>query len=603
MVRNRILFSKQDNQNLGNQMARMIPSCIAPDIKSTGEKLIFEYFKSDPETKNWVILHSLNLSSHIKRVYGEIDFVVLAPKLGIFCLEVKSGKVKRQDGVWVITDRYGNIHKKHIGPFEQSRDGMFSLIEMIKKHFGVQSKLWRLIYGFGVMFPHINFEFQGVEYEQSQIYDRSSRREPISNYIKSLSKFTYNHLSECAWFKGHESLPTKDDIKQLVNYLRGNFEVFVSKHDYIEDCEEYICSYTEKQYEILDQISDNPRLLINGAAGTGKTLLAIEAAKRLAHQGCRIAFFCYNRLLSEWVRHKLSFYEDIQILVMSFHQYLFSNATKNNHLEHTSKSDEFYTCDLPLLALEAIDQIGIRKYDYVIIDEGQDLIRSEYLDVVDAILNGGIAGGRWQIYSDFLQQSIYGDYTPSEMYEELEKRGSYFRLNLNVNCRNTKPIGEETSMITHFPSPVYMSSNIDGEEVDYYFSKNNQNQIDILDKILKNYMKHKVPLKAITILSPFKLSNSPVSCYSSKYIKITELDPSNISIDNIQCVTYATIHSFKGLENSIIIIVDINRELFEKNKMLLYTAMSRAKAKLILILDDDVKELYDSIIKMRIEKL
>ena len=446
-------------------MARMIPPYIAPDIKSTGEKLIFEYFRADPETQDWVVLHSLNLSSHIKRVFGEIDFVVLAPKLGIFCLEVKSGRVKRQDGVWMFTDKYGNICKKNVGPFEQSRDGMFSLIEMIKKHFGVHSRLWRLVYGFGVMFPHINFEFQGVDYEQSQIYDRSSRREPISNYIKSLSKSTYSHLSQCAWFKGHESLPTKDDIKHLTNYLRGNFEVFVSKHDYIEDCEEYISSYTEKQYEILDQISDNSRLLINGAAGTGKTLLAIESAKRLTHQGYRIAFFCYNRLLSEWIKHMLSFYGDTQILVMNFHRYLFSHVTNNNHLEHASKSEEFYTCDLPLLALETIDQAGIQKYDYLIIDEGQDLIRSEYLDVIDAILNGGIAGGKWQIYSDFLQQSIYGDYTPSEMYEELEKRGSYFRLNLNVNCRNTKPIGEETSLVTHFPSLVYIPSNIDGEEV------------------------------------------------------------------------------------------------------------------------------------------
>ena len=117
-------------------------------------------------------------------------------------------------------------------------------------------------------------------------------------------------------------------------------------------------------------------------------------------------------------------------------------------------------------------------------------------------------------------------------------------------------------------------------------------------------MKQKVPLKAITILSPLKLSNSPVSHYTSKYnIKVTELEPSYINSDDVHSITYATIQSFKGLENSIIIIVDINREFFEINKMLLYTAMSRAKAKLILILDDEVKELYNSIIKMRIAKL
>ena len=88
-------------------MARMIPPYISDEVKSRGERQIFDLFQNDPATADWVVLHSLGLSQHIKRLYGEIDFLVLAPGLGVFCLEVKSGEVQRRQGVWQFTNRYG----------------------------------------------------------------------------------------------------------------------------------------------------------------------------------------------------------------------------------------------------------------------------------------------------------------------------------------------------------------------------------------------------------------------------------------------------------------------------------------------------------------
>ncbi len=83
-------------------MARMIPPRPSQDVKSAAEKKIFRMFETDPECKNFTVLHSLGLASHIKRQYGEIDFVVLAPNEGIFCLEVKGGRVKRERGSLVF---------------------------------------------------------------------------------------------------------------------------------------------------------------------------------------------------------------------------------------------------------------------------------------------------------------------------------------------------------------------------------------------------------------------------------------------------------------------------------------------------------------------
>ena len=105
-------------------MAIMIPSVISPEVKSSAERKIFEWFQNAPGTDKWIVLHSLGITTHNKVIYGETDFLVLAPQLGVFALEVKGGRVKRENGIWYFTNRYGKTNSKVRGPFEQAKDGM-----------------------------------------------------------------------------------------------------------------------------------------------------------------------------------------------------------------------------------------------------------------------------------------------------------------------------------------------------------------------------------------------------------------------------------------------------------------------------------------------
>ena len=110
----------------------MIPSVISPEVKSTAERRVFEWFNSDPMTEDWIVLHSLGITNHNKAIYGEADFFVLAPNYGVFAIEVKGGRVKRDSGIWLFTDKYGNSNKKSIGPFDQARNSVFSIIKSLK---------------------------------------------------------------------------------------------------------------------------------------------------------------------------------------------------------------------------------------------------------------------------------------------------------------------------------------------------------------------------------------------------------------------------------------------------------------------------------------
>jgi len=139
-------------------MAKLLPPYIDRICKSTGEKLLFNIFKEAPFTKDWIVLHSLNLSQHTKRLYGEIDFLILIPEGGIYVMEVKAGDVKCNDGVWEYTNRYKKTYTSNVGPFNQARDAMFSLRTAVSREFGQEHKFNKILSGFLCAFPHVSFD-------------------------------------------------------------------------------------------------------------------------------------------------------------------------------------------------------------------------------------------------------------------------------------------------------------------------------------------------------------------------------------------------------------------------------------------------------------
>lgn len=571
-------------------MSRMIPPYVSASVKSTGEKQIFNLFKNDPGTKDWIVLHSLALAKHTKQLYGEIDFVVLAPNLGIVCLEVKSGRISRKEGVWAFTNRFGEITTTTRGPFQQAREAMFSLMEAIRK----QSHFNRLLFGYGVMFPHILFSAKDLESEWWQIYDRDSRRQPVSHYIKQLALQTRKKVEHCKWFNEAESLPGKADLEQLSFFLRRNFEIIVTPRQKLTDIEEQLNEYTVEQFKCLDQLSSNKRCLFQGAAGTGKTLIAMESVRHARAESKRTLFVCFNSLLGDWLKSQIRV--DEHLVVSSFHKLLKSITDKPTQKD-TNYNDDYFKFDLPLMTLEAIDKGTIEPFDKLIIDEGQDLIRDEYLDVFDALLKGGLSGGDWGIFCDFEKQAIYSEYSASEMLCMIEKRAAFTRFRLTINCRNTRPVGEETALISGFEKPPFLSANINGLPVEYHFYNNQDDEKKYLEEILLDLCNQKIKPENITILSPFVYQKSIVSHIDRNRFRISDLSISSQDFLKGGHITFSTIQGFKGLENSYIILADITRLIDDEFKSLLYVGMSRAKVGLYVILASGLREDYGKLIK------
>lgn len=580
-------------------MARMIPSVISPEIKSNAERRIFEWFRDDPTTDDWIVLHSLGISNHNRVIHGEIDFLVIAPYMGLFAIEVKGGRVQRVNGIWSFTDRYGRVKSKERGPFDQAWDGIFSVIDTLKKRVDANhNHLSDVFFGIGVMFPDIKYDAVGCDEEQWQVFDCNDLNN-VGNFIRRIFEG-----SKKKWEKLHnkplpyKKLPSPDDVNYIASILRGDFDKAVSINVLIKYAEDKLVELTKEQYRCLDQLEDNPRCLIKGPAGTGKTLIAIEEAKRSVAKGMRVALFCFNANLGEWLKQYFrSIPQNLRpAYVGTFHSYMISvNRRSDQQLAFPENDDElklFYGEILPVLArIVLTENNGYEKFDKIIVDEAQDLINPRYLDVMDACLKKGIVRGKWTMFGDSSMQAIYSDgMTEQDMMNILEDRTSFIRFKLTINCRNTKPICDEIETVSDYKHLSDILINTDGPPVNYITFSDINDQKKKLESILDCLIKEGVHERNITILSPVRRENSVVSL-------VKKYDIKNYIDFSDRYITFSTIQGFKGLENSAIILTDITT--FE-DKKLMYVAFSRARSCLYVLESNNAESEY---VQLQIRRL
>ena len=548
-------------------MSKMIPAAISPDVKSPAERKIYEWFKNDPMTKDWVVFHSLGIENHQTVVFGEIDFLVAASSYGVFALEVKGGRISRKDGVWIYTDKYGVEHEKVRGPFEQAAEGMYSVREELSKR---ASSVENVLCGYGVMFPDIEYNNADIDVNQVQIFDKRDK-EHVGRYIKRLAEYNKEKFKEKRVFVVY---PSESDIDQIVNVLRKDFDKAVPLSTKIEYAEDTLFTLTDEQYRCVDGLAYNKRCLINGAAGTGKTVLAIKNVKESVTQGKKVGFFCYNLLLEQELRRHFEGKEDLRPdYIGSLTNYVENLVKKHGLFDFSTITDikAFYQEDLPILALDAIELEGV-QFDKIVLDEAQDLMNENYLAVIDALLVGGLKKGEWFFFGDFNLQTIYNRGISYEAVSEmLEEKANFAVFELTKNCRNTPNIQREMNKIAGVSYDT-LKKNGEMPEVKYIQFDTQEEEAGLLEQEIKSLLANGVKKSEITLLSPFKRGKSVVP-FVGKY------DIEKVGTEKNE-VTYSTIQGFKGLENAVIILTDI--QTYNKPD-LMYVAMSRARSMLIIL--------------------
>jgi Nuclease-related domain/AAA domain len=349
----------------------MIPAIIDPGTPSPGERDVFLRLESDPIASDWIVIHSLYLPNHVRQVSGELDFVILIPGKGILCLEIKAAaSIARRDGVWF----YGKEPKGDPrGPFRQAAEGMHSLRGRLLKRYRPSSKA---VFWSAVVLPYTRLDFDSEEWHPWQLIDTDRyRSSSFAEACLSVLDQARQHLASAEsakWFDPASELPSNKDCEEIARVLRPDFEAFQSPRARREETRSELKRYTEDQFAALDAMAVNPRVVFEGPAGTGKTVLAIESAQRAVSSGKRTLLVCFNRLLGTWLRSETESLGD-RIWAGTLHSHMLALTGRE---QAPSGGSEFWEEELPLLALEhLLEAEGREPFEVLVVDEAQDLLR------------------------------------------------------------------------------------------------------------------------------------------------------------------------------------------------------------------------------------
>ena len=611
---------------------RLIPPTIAESTQSGGERVVFDALAATsaerparaggavatPDTASWTILHSFDIADHRRQLAGEIDFLCIVPGKGVLVVEVKGcHELRRHGGDWY----YGrSAEPDHRGPFREASDAMHSLRRRLAK---LHAEFDGIPFWSAVCFPFIDFTESSPEWNSWQIIDRRAlQAQPIARLIEGVLDQARKRLVEhkAGWFHPERGEPTPAQCDALVNVLRPDFEFFESPKSRLLRLDEEVRHYTEEQFEALDAIDSNPRLVFDGPAGTGKTLLAIEAARRAAAAGRRVLLLCFNRPLGRWLQEETAALAP-GVTARTLHEHLRLLAGMAPTRAQRCRQ-EFWQEELPGMAIEALLERDDKRYlyDAIVLDEAQDVLRRSYLDVLDLSLRDGLAGGHWRFFGDFTWQRIYDAAALSvdELLDPpVDARAagampiSAMCCELRINCRNTPRVAGLACACGHV-TPGYrrVRRPDDDVEPDVRWYGDGGEQLSLLRAVLTELRDGGFGGPRVAVLSPYgnercaaaQLTEQPWRDRLDPLVRepgddggeeeevgdwLAACIPSDLDAVDLRSgrVKYSSIYRFKGLEAPAVVITDIEALDTPAQRSLLYVGCTRALHRLVILAD------------------
>lgn len=533
-------------------MARMFP-----------EQFPGEYDSDNPEFAVYQTLRSLPDSYSVfysKKFKGgkrskeecEIDFLVFDGEKSLLCVEVKGGLIEYSgdEDAW-----YQNGKRLVRSPDRQASAGKAALLEFLGEAASDINVGWFLC------FPNCTLptNFQAPSGLPRPVLADQARLLDVEEAINAASAYYVSEFGR----RGVNSRQAKEVVKKLTRSIGFITKVGVRvARDYRQ-----LVEVTAEQMQVLDDLVVNPRIAVKGFAGSGKTLIAQEFAKRLATDDKSVLLLFFNRMVANAVRYGLP--RDTSIECTTFHSLarrLISEDDPEWWGENSTKTDDFWNIDVPLRLLD-VPLAADAKYDVVIVDEGQDF-KPDWYEILETLLEDPV-NGRFVVFYDDLQD-IFGHWDDLPWGTK-----NVARKVLSKNCRNTKSIIQFLSEVHPCEIQAFERSPTGEPVVERLAASIEEEQQQLVSDVKALMAGGVLPEQIVLVLNQPRQDScianlDQIGRYKIKAIGRTYRERSD-------AIRYTNIRLFKGLEADVVFLLGLYGEESLHSRRQIYTQGSRAR--------------------------
>lgn len=583
-------------------MAHMIPPNPKEYDESSDEGLVFQALKTGLANEDdYYVFHSVKPAAVVNgTVYErEIDFVIAHPEKGILCIEAKNGTNISYDGYnrrWVYSNG-GEMDKG--GPYHQVAGAKRTMIDKIstsgnpavRRLYG-RCKVLHAVWFFKLAQADFDrIAAKGLPEEASPEYTMCA--EDMLNPKKKIDSIFSLIPPLQQYSPAKENQVTAEEFQLLLNsVICPSFDLIPSAASKNALRMEQMVQMLHEQYKVLEFIEDESSVVINGAAGTGKTMIAVEKARLHSKAGEKVLFLCYNRLLRD-------------------HLYEVNQKNADQDFREQFKNVDFMTISSLALQMTGDFQnfVGLAEhlmdmegdgdafpYRHVIVDEGQDFglideeikgsakMAEENCSIIDILQDVVLSvGGSFCLFYDKYQMVQGGTGVEYRLPDCISN--SDCRLSLKRNCRNTAEIAKTsvTPLKDQKQKAIKTSTLCRWEESVrpvLHLAADKEEEKTILSGILYSYQKQGI--SDVVILTAGTLE------YTCIADEVVPADPqgNGFYLYEYNGVKYrvSTCKKFKGLEAAAIVLIDLDKSsFFGKKGKEFYVGTSRAKIKLDMV--------------------
>ncbi|CCG04351.1 nuclease-related domain-containing DEAD/DEAH box helicase [Blastococcus saxobsidens] len=482
----------------------------------------------------------------------EADVVVAWPGVGVAVVEVKGGSVSLQRGEW---RQGGDGTDRVIHPVDQAVSCKYLLCDYLAEHPRWSAGRPRTAHLVALPATTLASDFMAPGLARWMAIDTTDIPHAAARIRAALDKV-----------RDEPDPPSAEDVEALVDCLAGT--AIPQQHLLAQLAErEAACDLlTRDQAKVLDLLASFPRVEIRGGAGSGKTWLAVEKARRLAADGQRVAIMCYSRGLAEFLKRRVETLPKRQRpgYVGTFHNLGIGWGVAPGSDDDSRYWEEFLPAAMVSLAAELPEG---ERFDAIVIDEGQDFAQS-WWDAVLAALRDPDAGSLY-VFSDEGQRIFARQGRPTV---------DLMPIPLNENLRNTKQIAGTFSSLAPEQMRIRGSSGVPVR----FIQCSSEDAVEAADDVADALLGDGWPPESVALLTTHQ--RHPVQrerqedgqdAYWETFWQDDE-------------VFYGHVLGFKGLERPAVVLAVNGFRDEARAKEMLYVALSRARDLLVVCGDMDL---------------